>query len=87
MVQARDGREFTGTVRNEDNFSLQLQSEDGTFHLLMKSELLKVEFRSPPAMPTDYGNRLTSKELDDLVSYLHNLKAVEDFDSAGTDPP
>lgn len=34
---AKDGRQFSGRIRNEDNASLQLQDEDGRFYLLMKS--------------------------------------------------
>jgi putative heme-binding domain-containing protein len=65
----RDGRVTDGVVRNEDNFSLQLQSVDGTFHLLQKSDLAKVEPHAKPLMP-DYGSTLTPAELDDLAGYL-----------------
>ena len=40
----KDGQQLSGIVRNEDNFSVQLQSVDGTFHLLQKSDL--AEFRT-----------------------------------------
>jgi cytochrome c oxidase cbb3-type subunit 3 len=66
----RNGGETEGIVRNEDNFSLQLQSVDGTFHLLQKSDILKVEPHAKPLMPTDYGLTLTPAQLDDLVGYL-----------------
>ena len=39
---ARDGRKFSGMIRNEDNASLQLQDGDGRFYLLMKSSLVSV---------------------------------------------
>jgi hypothetical protein len=61
---------LSGLVRNEDNFSLQLQGTDGTFHLLMKSQITKVERTGRSLMPADYGTRLSSAELDDLVSYI-----------------
>jgi putative heme-binding domain-containing protein len=67
---ARDGRKFTGMIRNEDNASLQLQDEDGKFYLLMKSSLVSVQRKIGDAMPVDYGQRLSSTELDDLVSYI-----------------
>ncbi len=67
---ARDGRKFSGMVRNEDNASLQLQSEDGSFYLLMKSSLVSVQRKPRNSMPADYGKRLTSAELDDLVSFI-----------------
>src|SRR5256885_9825619 len=38
-VTTREGLQFTGIARNEDNFSLQLQSLDGAFHLFAKSDL------------------------------------------------
>jgi len=66
----RDGRKFSGMVRNEDNASLQLQGEDGRFYLLMKSSLVSVERKAGDPMPADYGKRLSSTELDDIVSYI-----------------
>jgi cytochrome c oxidase cbb3-type subunit III len=67
---ARDGRKFSGMIRNEDNASLQLQDEEGRFYLLMKSSLVSVQRKAGDAMPVDYGQRLSSAELDDLVSYI-----------------
>jgi cytochrome c oxidase cbb3-type subunit III len=66
----RDGRTFVGTIRNEDNASLQLQDGDGRFYLLMKSSLVSVQRKTGGAMPVDYAHRLTSAELDDLVGYI-----------------
>jgi putative heme-binding domain-containing protein len=69
VVKARDGQEVSGLVRNEDNFSLQLQTLDGGFRLLAKSEIESVR-RAGPLMPADYGATLTAAELDDLVAFL-----------------
>lgn len=69
-VTTRDGHKYAGISRNEDNFSLQLQSLDGTFHLFAKSEIERMEYLPKPLMPADYGSTLTPHELDDLVSYL-----------------
>jgi cytochrome c oxidase cbb3-type subunit III len=66
----RDGQVIEGIVRNEDNFSLQLQSVDGAFHLLKKSDIAKIEPHAKPLMPADYGSTLTQAQLDDLVGYL-----------------
>jgi len=65
-----NGQVLTGMVRNEDNFSLQLQTKDGTFHFLEKSSLRSLERRSESLMPADYGTRLSSRDIDDLISYL-----------------
>jgi cytochrome c oxidase cbb3-type subunit III len=69
----RDDRVIEGIVRNDDNFSLQLQSVDGTFHFLQKSDVAKVEPHAKPLMPADYGSRLTPAQLDDLVGYLMSV--------------
>jgi putative heme-binding domain-containing protein len=66
----KDGQQLSGLVRNEDNFSVQLQALDGTFHLLEKSSLSELTFDSAPVMPSDYGSKLSKSELDQLVGYL-----------------
>jgi putative heme-binding domain-containing protein len=68
VVVVRTGQQFTGRIRNEDNFSLQLQSLDGTFHFFLNSDIERVEYK--PLMPVDYASRLSAQDLDDLVSYL-----------------
>jgi cytochrome c oxidase cbb3-type subunit III len=75
----RDGRKFSGVIRNEDNASLQLQDGDGRFYLVMKSSLVSVQRKTGDVMPLDYGHRLSSGELDDLVGYiLHEARSGMD---------
>jgi len=69
-VVTRDGTELVGLARNEDNFSLQLQTLDGSFHLLMKSDLIALSHDHHSLMPSDYASRLSAQDLDDLVSFL-----------------
>jgi cytochrome c oxidase cbb3-type subunit 3 len=64
------GEKYMGRVRNEDNFSLQLQTLDGIFHFLLKSEVEELEYSSQPLMPSDFGSTLSPNELNDVVSYL-----------------
>lgn len=71
-LTTRDGDRLEGIIRNEDNFSVQLQTKDGGFHFFEKSELRNLEPLSESLMPTNYGERLTPDELNDLVSYLMN---------------
>jgi cytochrome c oxidase cbb3-type subunit III len=66
----RDGRKFSGMIRNEDNASLQLQDGDGRLYLLMKSSLASVQRETGEPMPVDYGQRLNATELDDLIGYI-----------------
>jgi cytochrome c oxidase cbb3-type subunit III len=72
IVTTRRGDRFEGLIRNEDNFSLQLQTRDGSFHFFQKSDLQSVKLLSQSLMPTNYRQRLSPSELDDLVKYLVN---------------
>jgi putative heme-binding domain-containing protein len=65
-----DSTALTGVARNEDNFSLQLQTEDGAFHLLDKGDIRSLRYLGQSLMPRDYGTTLSPSELNDLVSYL-----------------
>ena len=82
MVTAttRIGEKYEGRIRNEDNFSLQLQTLDGTFHFIAKVDLEGLEYSSQTLMPSNYGSTLSTNELNDLVSYLMSVA------SAGTSP-
>lgn len=73
-AKTKDGQQISGLVRNEDNFSVQLQALDGTFHLLEKSSLLELTFDSTPVMPGDYDSKLNKSELDQVVAYLMSTR-------------
>ena len=79
---ARDGRKFSGMIRNEDNASLQLQDGDGRFYLLMKSSLVSVQRKFGAPMPADYGQRLNPTELNDLIGYILREAGVSDVPSS-----
>jgi cytochrome c oxidase cbb3-type subunit III len=70
MVTTRDGRKYSGVLRNEDNFSLQMQALDGSFHLFVKQELQEFTRLPEPLMPSDYGTTLGNAELNDVISFL-----------------
>ena len=72
----RAGEKVVGRVRNEDNFSLQLQTLGGTFYSVTKSDLDGLEYNSQTLMPSDYGSTLSPAELNDLVSYLMKVANV-----------
>jgi len=69
-LTTRSGREFSGVIRNEDNFSIQIQDAGGQFYLIEKSDAVRIRRAPLPAMPSDYSKRLTPQEVDDLVSYI-----------------
>jgi putative heme-binding domain-containing protein len=70
VAVTRDGKTYTGIARNEDNFSLQMQTPDGAFHLFDKHALSHLEHKPESLMPADYRRKLTPTQLDDIVKYL-----------------
>jgi cytochrome c oxidase cbb3-type subunit 3 len=87
VVITHDGRRYEGMARNEDNFSIQLQTLDGEFHLFQKTELESFTLQAEPLMPTDYGSTLTASELNDLVSFLMQSARDGKGDAAATERP
>ena len=69
-VQTKAGKKITGVVRNEDNFNIVVQTEDGRYHFLSKNDLANVNYTDHSLMPHDYGTQLTPKDLNDIVSFL-----------------
>lgn len=84
-VVLRNGATVTGLVRNEDNFSIQLQDERGGFHLLDKQEVARISRDNKPFMPSDYGQRLSEAELNDLLSYIVQIRGSEPRNSEMTE--
>jgi cytochrome c oxidase cbb3-type subunit 3 len=70
IATSHGGEKYVGRIRNEDNFSLQLQTLDGAFHFISKSDLDGLESDPNGLMPSGYGTSLTVTELDDVISFL-----------------
>jgi putative heme-binding domain-containing protein len=66
----RDGEKYAGLVRNEDNFSLQLQTVDGRFHFFIKSELQTLERGPQSVLPVGYHSIIAGRDLDNVISFL-----------------
>ena len=75
-VTTRAGEKYVGRIRNEDNFSLQLQTLDGTFYFVDKADLTSLD-SSQTLMPSTYGSTLNTSELNDLISYLMRVADVK----------
>jgi len=73
ILTTAEGERLEGVIRNEDNFSLQFQTRDGSFHFFRKSELGKIEHPGASLMPTNYRERLSNEELNNLVSFLMSV--------------
>jgi putative heme-binding domain-containing protein len=70
VLMTESGERLEGLVRNEDNFSVQLQTKDGSFHFFKKIDLRSFDRQDGSLMPADYRVRLSNGELNDLASYL-----------------
>jgi cytochrome c oxidase cbb3-type subunit 3 len=70
VLTTESGERLEGLVRNEDNFSVQLQTKDGSFHFFKKTDLRSFDRQDGSLMPADYRSRLSDGELTDLASYL-----------------
>jgi putative heme-binding domain-containing protein len=81
-----DGRQVEGVIRNEDNFSAQLQTLDGTFHSVGKSSSDAFRTTTQITLLTDYIGALDSAELNDIVSYLMSFghKSDESSDTSNS---
>lgn len=76
VVITRSGQKYAGIVRNEDNFSVQMQTRDGAFHFFDKADVARIERPAQSLMP-QYGSRLSSSEVDDLIAYLTKSTGTE----------
>jgi putative heme-binding domain-containing protein len=70
-----DGTTVDGTARAEDNFAITLQDTDGRFRTFDKQRVASIRRTGHSIMPKDYENKLSRKELDDLMSYLAAVSA------------
>jgi len=75
-VTTNAGQHVSGLIRNENNSSLQIQDPDGHFYLFLKSDLGSVERSQAPSMPADYKQKLSSTEVEDLVSYIVHQSSI-----------
>ena len=54
----------------------RLQTLDGAFHFLTKSDLEGLQYAPQTLMPSDYSSTLSSAELNDVISYLMKVANV-----------
>ncbi len=76
-VVTLDGRRISGTLRNRDNFSLQMMDAAGRLHFFMSSELREVILEDKSPMPENYERLLIASELQDLLAFLSRQSVGE----------
>ena len=76
-VITAQGEKIAGTLRNRDNFSLQMMDTQGNLHFFSSAELREVTFQEKSAMPENYGKLLNEVELQDLLAFLSRQTVAE----------
>ena len=73
------GDAVRGVARNRTNYSLQIQDAEGNLHLLWMADVSEMALAKGSPMPKDFGQRLSAREIEDLVAYLgrQSLRPVE----------
>jgi cytochrome c oxidase cbb3-type subunit III len=74
-VVTRGGEVITGRILNEDTFTVQLLDSKERLISLQRSDLRESGFIETSPMPS-YRDKLSSRELADLVAYLGSLKGL-----------
>jgi cytochrome c oxidase cbb3-type subunit 3 len=85
-VIARSGEKVTGIVRSSDNFSIALQTLDGSFQFFQRSDLKQIDLDAHSLMPDNYSSTLNRDELNDLIAYLLSV-GTENAGHVATQPP
>ena len=74
-VQTKDGRRIDGTLKNEDNFSVQLMRGDGDLVALPRDVIVEVRAGKRSLMPAETGQKLSPEELQNLLAFLDRQRA------------
>jgi cytochrome c oxidase cbb3-type subunit III len=75
-VVTRDGKVITGRRLNEDTYTIQLIDQQEHLVSLVKADLRDYSFVQTSGMPS-YKDKLSSKDVADLVAYLLSLKGSQ----------
>ena len=64
------GKNLSGVIRNENNFSIQLLDRQGQLHSLPRDQIRELQYDKTSLMPRDWNHRLATDEYRDLVAFL-----------------
>lgn len=73
-VTAADGQTVTGVLDKIDDFDVSLTDSSGEYHSFKRTPELKVEKHDPYEGHIELLDRLTDKNIHDVVAYLETLK-------------
>ena len=73
----KDGATVTGTLLNEDKYSIQILDSRDRLVSLKRANLREYSFTTEKSPMPSYKDKLNHQELSDLVSYLFSLRGAE----------
>jgi len=73
-VVTKDGQRIRGTKKNEDVFSIQVMDARERIQGYMKSNLQDIIYDTTSLMPNFGPDRLSDRDLSDLLGYLMSLR-------------
>jgi cytochrome c oxidase cbb3-type subunit III len=74
-VVTKDGKEYKGRLLNLDTFTVQMLDSGERLRSFSKTDLREVSVIKDSGMPS-YKDKLSSRELADVVSYMASLKGA-----------
>lgn len=82
------GAKITGIAKYNTNYSLVVQDAEGNLHSLSMQDIRELIFRKGSLMPDDYGQRLSPKEIDDVVAFLsrQSVRPIKTQSSTASPP-
>lgn len=69
-VETKEGQRFSGIIKNENNFSLQLLDNYDQLQLFLRADLREIHYDKSSLMPAHYNKTLTPAEFQDLLAFL-----------------
>jgi putative heme-binding domain-containing protein len=76
-VVTRDGQRIRGVKKNEDEFSIQIIDMRERLQGYLKANLTEIVTEPRTVMPAYGAERLSDRDLDDLLQYLTTLRRVD----------
>src|SRR6266540_655443 len=73
----REGERIRGVRKNEDEFSIQIMDTRERLQGFLKANLTELTMDKQSLMPPYGPDRLTDRDLDDLLRYLSGLRGTE----------
>ena len=87
MIKTRGGQEITGLRLADDGFTMLMRLRDGSVKRFDAADLVEKHEAPKSLMPDDFGTRLTSTEMQDLIAYLKTLTGRSLAKTATADIP